>query len=390
MTLPPRRILTGVLVAAALLLTLLSPNVRRSAAGLAHPDPVGPTTYSKSALGHAAVYRLLATLDIPVAVSEAGSGAHLAPGNVLVIGEPRADETTLEEVRAMLTAETVLLVLPKHAGKADPKRPNWIGEDQLVPESTVTKLLRLVDPSGVVLRPGPAASWASSLGAGTPAIRSPQVFRSARLQPLLASNAGMLMGERREHGRRLIVLSDPDLIENHSLDRGDNAVLAVSMIERLRAGRDGTVIFDEFVHGFSPHAFHLLGILFQFPFVLVTIQMGLAVALMAWAATARFGVPATVEPPIAAGKRSLIEAGARLLDRWGHPEPLAESYFNAMVRDAGRELRAPRGLDVPGLLDWFAKTGRPAPAAAGKSQAQQVYTWRKELTGGSSNYAQRR
>jgi hypothetical protein len=34
------------------------PNFRRGAASLAHPDPVGLTAYSKSAIGHLAFYNL--------------------------------------------------------------------------------------------------------------------------------------------------------------------------------------------------------------------------------------------------------------------------------------------------------------------------------------------
>ncbi len=386
MKLQPRRILIGVLVVAALLLTLLSPNVRRNAVNLTHPDPVGPTVYSKSALGHAALYRLLMDLQIPVSVSEAGSGAHLEAGNVLVIAEPRADEMTLQEVRAMLTAETVLVVLPKRVGKSDPKRPNWVGEDQLLPEGTVAKVLNLVDPRATVARASAAKSWTGSLATASPGIHFPAAHQEPAAAAAVVADEGMLIGELREHGHRLIVLADPDLIANYALARGDNAVVAVSLIEELRAGRDGAVVFDEFVHGFKPGAFHLLGILFQFPFVLVTMQMGFAVAMACWAATARFGMPVALAPPIAAGKRSLIEAGARLLDRWGQPGPVAERYFEAMVRDAGREMRAPRGLDVSGLLGWFAQTGRPAPSEA----AQEVYRWRKELTGGFNQRAKHR
>jgi hypothetical protein len=371
-----RRILIGVLAVAALLLTLLSPNVRRSAAGMAHPDPVGPTVYSKSALGHAALYRLLQTLDVPVSISEAGSGAHLEPGSVLVIAEPRTDETTLDEVRAMLTAETVLLVLPKRVGKTDPHRPNWIGEDQLVPEDAARRVLQLADPAATMVRSSSANSWT---------IHSLQLIRSNRLRPLLAAADGTLIAERRAHGRRLVVLSDPDLVANYSLARGDNSVVAINLIDNLRAGRGGEVVFDEFVHGFSPRAFHMLGILFQFPFVLVTLQLGLAAALAGWAATGRFGMPAAVPPPIEAGKRSLIEAGARLLDRWGKTGALAERYFEAMVRHAAAELRAPRGLDFPGLLAWFAQTGRSAPQSA-----LAVYAWKKELTGGSGKHTKHR
>ncbi|MGA2131888.1 MAG: DUF4350 domain-containing protein [Bryobacteraceae bacterium] len=382
----PRRVLIAVLAVAALL-AFLVPNVRRSAALMTHPDPVGPTVYSKSALGHAAWYRLLESLGTPVAISESGAGAHLETGSVLVIAEPRLDETTLQEVGAMLSTGTVLLILPKRTGKSDPHRPNWIGEDQLVPLAAAATVLRLADPSAKLVRDAAANSWTGSLP-GAPSIRAPQLIHSRILRPLLASGDGILIGERRLHGRRIMVLSDPDLIANYSLARGDNAAISFALIENLRAGRDGAVVFDEFVHGFSPRAFQLLGILFQFPFVLVTLQLALAIALAVWAATGRFGMPAALPPPIEAGKRSLIEAGARLLDRWGHTGALAERYFEAQIRDAAREMRAPRGLDTPALLAWFAQIGRAAPDP--RQSAQAVYAWRKELNGGSGKHAQSR
>ena len=66
---------------------------------------------------------MLDDLDIPVEESDLGSGAHFETNSVAVIAEPRTDDTTLEEVRAMLDAPTVLLVLPEREGKADSGAP---------------------------------------------------------------------------------------------------------------------------------------------------------------------------------------------------------------------------------------------------------------------------
>jgi hypothetical protein len=207
---------------------------------------------------------------------------------------------------------------------------------------------------------------------GSPAIEKPQLIRSRVLRPLLASPDGILIGERRTRTGRIVVLSDPDLIANFNLIRGDNAVLAVNLVEYLRTGHpDGDVIFDEFTHGFSERPFHLLGILFQFPFVLVTIQMGFATGLLVWAATARFGTPTPPSSPLEAGKRSLIDNATRLLAQSGRSPELSERYFEEMVRDTGRRLRAPSGLDLTALLAWLARAPGPpqAPIGLGTPQA---------------------
>jgi hypothetical protein len=359
MTAHRRHILIGSTILVALLAALIVPNFRRGAASLAHPDPVGPTAYSKSAIGHAAFLRLLQQLDIPASISESGSGGHVGPDDVLVVAEPRTDQSTLAEVSAMLTSPTMLLVLPKRTGKPDPDKPYWLAADKLVAEDSVTRVLRLVDPEATVVRnaaPPPGVT-----------INKVQLVHSAKLRPLLAASGGILIGERRIGNRRIVVLSDPDLIANHALSRGDNSVVAVDLVRNLRAQHlDGEVIFDEFIHGFSPKPFHLLGILFQFPFNLVTLQMALAAALLAWAATARFGAPVALPLPIEAGKRSLIDTGARLLAQTGRIPDLSARYCEELIRDTTRLVR-----------------GAAPPAGAPASSPQAVWTWRKELLGES-------
>ena len=374
-------IVAVVLIAVSLLLT----NAKSS---LGHPDPVGPTVYSKSAIGHAAFFALLEDLDIPVRTSDAGSGGHVTSDSVLFIAEPRSDSETLDEVRAMLAADEVVLVLPKRVGEADKKRPNWLGHDEIFSAEDVERVLRLVDEKASVVRVDGFDPLADShLGDGRPVIHPAQLIRSSVIKPLLASPDGVLVGEYQRRGRRVIVLADPDLISNFGLPRGDDATVAVRLIEYARRGHPGPVVFDEFVHGFADRPFHILGILFQFPFLLISVQIGFAVLLLLWAAGGRFGAPPESGPAIAAGKRSLIETGARLLDRPGHAFGLTERYFEAIVRDAGRQAHAPRGLDLASLVQWLSRGERTSPPAlptarndqAALMGARDIFEWRKGL-----------
>jgi hypothetical protein len=374
MTATRRNTLLGSAVLAALLLALIVPDFKRAAASLAHPDPVGPTAYSKSAIGHIAFFNLLQDLEISTEISENGSATHIGPGDVLLVAEPRTDQTTLAEVKAMLDARTVLLILPKRTGKADRDRPYWLSEDKLLAEGDVQAVLRLVDANASIARVSAMSGLASDDSlTGSPSINKPQLMHSKLLRPMLAAPEGVLIGERRIGNRRIVVLSDPDIISNHALTRGDNSVLAVSLIQALMGERkyrtaNGTVIFDEFVHGFTPKPFNLLNILFQFPFALVTVQMATAIALLIWAATARFGAPLPVPAPLAAGKRSLIDTGARLLTQARRMPDLSQRYVEAVVADTARCLRTPVS-QVPDLR------GSPSP--------QEIWQWRKKLLGES-------
>jgi hypothetical protein len=370
MTASRRNIIVGSALLGALLLAIIVPNFRRTVASLAHPDPVGPTAYSKSAIGHAVFLELLNEFNIDARISENGSGEHVGADDVLLIAEPRMDDATLGEVKAMLDSRTVLLVLPKRTGKPDRDRPYWLAEDRLVAENDVNALLHLVDHEASIVRTAALGSIAAEESIeGTPSIGKPQLMRSKVLQPVVATGEAMLVGVKQIGQRRIFVLSDPDVISNHGITRADNSVFAVSLISRIRGKQnDGDVIFDEFIHGFTPKPFSLLNILFQFPFVLVTVQIVFAVALLIWAATARFGAPASVAPALAAGKRSLIDTGARLLTQAGRIPDLTQRYVEAMVADTARALRTP-AAQVPDLPHT------PTPL--------QIWQWRKKLLGES-------
>ena len=123
------------------------------------------------------------------------------------------------------------------------------------------------------------------------------------------------------------------------------------------------MVFDEFIHGYSPRPFHMLGILFQFPFVLVTAQAALGIALLVWAAAGRFGAPRELPPAIDAGRRSLIDAGAALVSRNGDSPALASRYYEEMVRDAGKQFARARGPCAAGVGELAGREPRKAGRA---------------------------
>lgn len=305
------RLVAGWLAAAALTSVVsLSLLVHGDGAG-AKPDEVGPTIYSRSALGYAALYHTLQQLGIPVAENTAErvpAGAAL-----VVVAEPSRDKAVLAHVRDVLArANAVLLVLPKRSGKPDAEHPGTIGRDALLPLADAQQVLALADESAAVERYPRASGWTTHAPlAGTPSTRGVQLVHG--LVPLVEAPEGMLVGEIRRGERRIVVVSDPDVLENHGLARGDDAVLATALIASLRGGGSGRVLFDEVPHGYVSRALGIARLLFTFPFVLVTAQIALAAGLLAWSGASRFGAPRAREPALALGKRSLIDGGARLL-----------------------------------------------------------------------------
>ncbi len=106
------------------------------------------------------------------------------------------------------------------------------------------------------------------------------------------------------------MLTDPDIIENHGITKGDNLVFADAVFKGLLDGKTGTVVFDETIHGFLRAAQAPTKFLFEFPYNLIAVQLVAGVALLLWAAMGRFGTPEIPERALKTGKRDLISSAA--------------------------------------------------------------------------------
>ena len=95
-------------------------------------DTVGPSAYSRSAIGYAGIADVLQKLGVDVVKSRYDSLGKLTSGSVLVIAEPRPGPATERTIRTLLKADTVLLILPKWTGAPSRKKSGWLGEAALL------------------------------------------------------------------------------------------------------------------------------------------------------------------------------------------------------------------------------------------------------------------
>jgi Domain of unknown function (DUF4350) len=366
---------------------------------------VGPSTYSRSAIGYAGIADVLQRLDIAVLKSRSDSLGQLTPGSVLVLAEPLPGGKTEETMRALLKADTILLVLPKWTGQPSQHKAAWLGEASLLDAQVAAWALHLVAPQADVLDVEQAA-WTTNALKLSPTIEAPiRLMHGDRLRPIIGNATGMLLGELTSRTRKIWVLSDPDVIANHGLGLVGNAALAVALIERLRSSA-GNVVFDETIHGFAAQTANPLLLLFRFPFVMATIQAATAIALLLWAALGRFGTPQPAPQPMSAGRQGLLENVAKLVEFTGHHEVMVKRYVLETLRDAGRQLHAPRGLSTTALIGWLQRVGtargvaidcaalikeaatleegqRRNPAALVRL-ARQIHRWKGEVVDGRS------
>jgi hypothetical protein len=323
--------------------------------GTDDPDfEIGPSTYSSSALGHKALMETLRRIDVPVVVSRFRSAEKTGRGSLLVLAEPDGSDTSEELVGGLGDLWHGLLVLPKWDGNRDRSKPRWVDAMGLVPLDDVELVLKQAKTDGLVKRlKGTFTVEVPDFG-GTIELTDPQIMIGAAVRPIVSLQGGVLIGEADLGVGQQWVLSDPDLISNHGIDQGDNAVVAVSIIEALRPA-GGAVIFDETIHGLELRP-NLLRAAFELPFGIVSLSGAVAIALAIWAGLMRFGRPEPGQRALQPGKVTLIRTTADLLrqgSRKGTVELVLTRYLKAQIADLVARLNGPRGLDENRQIAWL-------------------------------------
>jgi hypothetical protein len=360
----PRKVLLGWIIAAVLAFAC-------SLYFMGNPGDPGAeapaaSVFSRSALGYAGIADILEKLGEKVVRSQGETPARPAGHTVSIIAEPHFGLDAPDALRALHEADAVLLVLPKWHGKPDPAHRGWIADAAVVSEFEAAWALALGIEGGKLVRGGVVDRWSDNALGVDPDIAEPvQLVQADGLKPIVASADGVLVGEVRAAERRVWILSDPDVMANHGIGQNDNAAFAVALIQALRGG-DGTIVFEDTTHGLLGRAAKAalpalpsnpLKLPFDARFLPATLQGGLTIVLLLWAAVMRFGAPVPAPPPLDAGKRGLIQNAARLIAFAGYQRVIAKRYVEATIREVGRQIHAPRGLADSGLVDWLGRVG---------------------------------
>ena len=391
--------LGGVSLAAAVALWVVEPeSVPRTSANA--------DAFSSSAIGHRAFVELLRALGVPVVVSRFDSGRRAGRSAVLLLAEPQVAARGRPVGQLVGSAGIVLLVLPKWHGREAPDHAGRIAAAELLPAAGVDAVLQAAGLPAHVRRRAGAGPKECEGAPGAVDLPMPQYLEpnpGGSLRPVMTCPDGVLAAELiRPAGGRVLVLSDPDLLSNHGLARGANAAAAVGLVEAAREGRRAVVV-DETLHGYlqPPSVWRaLLGP----PLLPGVLQAVIAGLMLVWAGVRRFGSPLPAEPAVAAGKATLIENTAALLQMGPHEGHTLGRYLEAAVHDVARALHVAGG-DGPALRARLSTLGRrrgatddlPAlEAAVARAQggarvapglvvatARRVHRWRKEMLVGS-------
>lgn len=372
----------------------------------------GPGAKSRSAIGYAGIVDVLRQLGVPVEASTESTGI-ASGGGLVVIGEPNDDAIYADEgpLKQLLLAPKLLIVLPKWSGSTWTAWDSWIDTAYSRSFYDADKLLKRVSDTGDVRRVEKVDNWTVNLLGRRPVFKHEvQLIKdSSRILPIIAANEGILLGEIRQPGQTIWVLSDPDVISNHGLgERGEgNAILAVEMFKRLR-GNESKIVFAESMHRLAAKPERPAIAMFQFPLYIVTAMGAMAIILLLWATYGRFGTALKPPPELASGKQGLVDNVARLMDYAGHHKVMIVRYVEATILDVGRQMHAPKGLVGAELAAWLTRLGRARGTSRECTQifndanklienkrsalsafvaiARDVYRWKQEIIDGPSKH----
>jgi|GEM_PF-3153488 len=276
---------------------------------------------------------------------------------------------TAEKLIAIIDAASrvgrpVVLVLPKWAAMGSTSRPGWIEAEWLLPVDFVAQTMifaegprsdetdRADDPP-VLHCAGLSSLRAEPLGRAAPCVdlgKTAQVLSAALpCEPLLWSDEGVLIGRYEFEDRNIpiVVVSDPDLLNNRGLGRGDHASLLHSLISgHLNA--EG-VIIDETLHGYKSDD-TILKRAFSFPLVLLVIHAALLLALTLWAIVPRFGKELPPPSEVAPGKDLLIDNTAKLLLTAGNHTFALHRYLESTLAVLKRRFYLPQGTSLEAVI----------------------------------------
>lgn len=353
------RALTGLILAVLITIgflgTLIGPELSGGAAALGSS---GPNAYSRSATGYHAFVALARQSGFDITLSRQDPLASPDDGALLIINDP-SDPDWLATLLARPGTRPLLIVLPKRHAVPDRETRGHDARVRLIDPADVEALVQALDPAARIRRTPPTAPL--SFDAMTARLSDPQLITGPSFEPVIGTGKGMLLARWTGGIAPVHLLADPDLIATHGLARGDNAGLALAILARLADG-EGPIRFDVAMHGFADSRNLFLAAL-RPPFIILTLQLALALILAAWAGWARFGRARPDAAGLASGNQLLIENGARLLTAARQTGVILDHYRAALRRRLATGLRLPANLPAEVLdraIDRLTPAGRQA------------------------------
>ena len=366
-----RAVLAIVLIGGALLLALLW--MVGTGAGMGSINDGQAQVGSKGLTGYAAMADYLERRGYALRRVR-NEGALNAPGLLVLTPPPFADGKAIEKIVAA----------HRHTGPTLVIGPKWVESRPQADEKAVkTGWVRLsgtqaptwknfLDEVTVAIGPisrGQTANWRGmGISGSLPDRRAVLSGRGGDLVPLIVASDGRVLAAFLDDGgsypgleklgaspptlevqderlQPLIIVFEPDLLNNYGMARPQSAELAERLVRAAGVSPGGPVLFDLTLNGLGQSA-NLLTLAFTPPFLAATLCLLLAAVVTGWRAFLRFGPPFMPDRAIAFGKLALVANAAGLMRRSGRLHLLANPYADRARERLAQALALPSALDV--------------------------------------------
>ncbi|AUW58209.1 hypothetical protein C1T17_08920 [Sphingobium sp. SCG-1] len=328
---------------------------------------------------------------------------HLFNTEDLLVITPEGGATNISTALHGREAKPTLFVLPKWQTAPDPGHSGWVRRSGLIP---------LFEPIGV-LSPGYRFAMRRHRSRGVPLITStiPSTirFKSPRplqvitameanqnedgttriLHPLITDGQGGTVLAQLGDGP-LYVLADPDILSNMGMRDVMNAASALALLDWMNSNPPSGIAFDVSMNGFG-HSQSPLKLLFEPPFLAMTLAITAALLLAGVHAFGRFGPIRPRQRAIAFGKAALVDNSAALIRKAGREARMGGRYAAVIRERAATAFGAPARLpdsaldaylDGPKGTHKFTDLAGAAKAANDRQSlldaARALHAWQKE------------
>ncbi len=360
----------------------------------------GPLPLSKSAVGFFGLYRLSETTGRLTALGD-DEGHWRAPGFVIVTIQPDTDVERLRQLvatRRGVDDSKTLYILPKYVTSPKMLQSGWVENKGILPPRWSPQLLEVFGRISFAEEVSPKGNRISGVpggemdGVGTPA-PSTLHYIAQGMKPVLVDSGGDTVLGRTDlsNGAADYILADPDILSNQGLKTPQGARAALAIVDALRADAQDSVAFDMVLNRQGSR--NLLQLMFEPPFLALTLAVLATALLLGIHAFARFGPPVAEPRAIPFGKRALADNAAILISRAGAVKRLGGRYV-AIIRDSTAQALGAGALDPVAQEHWLARLpatpsgtfaelaerARTAPNSdAMRSAARALHDWRNEV-----------
>jgi hypothetical protein len=314
-----------------------------------------PHALSKSAVGFAGIVEAVKLSGAPTLINR-GPLPRTAHTGLLVTTPEVGEEKAAADIAF---GGPVLVVLSKWETVPDIAHRGWVKKIEVIDDRWTPGFVKgaevarrkgvtrpvlhgLIDPfaAGATLNEGPIDAF--------------QTLKAPGWIPVLTDETGATVLAR-DPKRPVFVLSDPDLLNTQGLKDLDTLSSALAILDALRLD-DGPMMFDVTLNGLGKTR-SVLRLLFDPPFLTVTLSLAAAALLAAWQAMIRFGALRRGGRAIAFGKTALVDNTAALINLAQREPRMGAPYAALTAEIAAKAVGAPRDLTGEALVRFLDRLG---------------------------------